>query len=109
MLKFAPYQVNSVLPDDRRNSALMRANKRKRARNRARYSNSNPIMLPLAIKLALLGDTFKRFARAFDPVLVFIAFWRQQFNDFERTACANPPKGAACVADVLTNGILMCC
>ena len=41
------------------------------------------LKLAFAIELAFFRHTLEGLARAFDPILMFIAFRRQKFNDFE--------------------------
>ncbi len=59
--------------------------------------------LALAIELTFFRHTLERLAGALDPVLMFVTFRRQQFDDLEGAARAEPAKWAGCVADVLTD------
>ena len=63
------------------------------------------LKLAFAIELAFFRHTLEGLARAFDPILMFIAFRRQQFHDLEGTARAEPAEWAGGVAYVLTNRI----
>ena len=60
-----------------------------------------------AVELAFLGDALERLPGALDAILMFVAFRRQQLDDLERAARAEPAKRAGCVADVLTNRIFV--
>ena len=65
------------------------------------------IGLAFAIELAFFRHTLERLTGAFDPILMLVAFRRQQFDDLERAARAEPAKWAGCVADILTDRIFV--
>jgi len=78
--------------------------KQKRARLRARFDAIfDCVWLAFAIELTFFRHTFERLAGALDPVLMLVTFRRQQLDDLERSACAEPAEGAGCVTDVLTD------
>ena len=61
--------------------------------------------LAFAIELAFFCYALEGLARAFDPILMFITFRRQQLHDLEGTARAEPAEWAGGVAYVLTDRI----
>ena len=65
------------------------------------------IVLALAIELAFFRHALEGLAGALDPILMFIAFRRQQLHDLERAARAETAKWTGCVADVLTDRIFV--
>jgi len=79
----------------------------KRARFRARLGIPTRDALAIAIQLAFLGDALERLARALDPILLLIAFRRQQLDDLERTAGPETAERSGRVPDILADGILV--
>lgn len=63
--------------------------------------------LPLSIELALLRDPLECLAGSFDPVLMLIAFQRQQLHNFEGAGGAETTERTRCVTDVLANRIFV--